>query len=250
MAYRRRAQGARSDARGRRGPDAEAHTSGQGRPAADRDRRAASVTSISDVPSTRCSIMSSHSRQPEDDELVPARPSRAVMYALVSLQGLPNWVIRNGSESWKFGAPGWPRIICHHILPIFTRSVPFVFSRSAPSWVPFVVADMRLSDADRALLLAAWFPGYLVSQIPGAALIDRIGPKIVMGLNMLGTCGLFLLLPVFVRIGGGGQISRQVRIMASTLTVCGFFQGPLIPGQQVMRYVESFNMAIPVTGFL
>ena len=50
-----------------------------------------------------------------------------------------------------------------------------------PSWVPFVVADMGLTDADRALLLAAWFPGYLVSQIPGAALIDRIGPKVALG---------------------------------------------------------------------
>ena len=95
-----------------------------------------------------------------------------------------------------------------------------------------MVADMGLSEADRAMLLAAWFPGYLVSQIPGAALIEKIGPKLVMGGNMLGTCGLFLLLPLFVRLAPG---SRQVRIMASTLTVCGFFQGPLIPGQQVMR---------------
>lgn len=56
---------------------------------------------------------------------------------------------------------------------------------------------------------------------------------------MLGTCGLFLLLPAFVKIGGGGQTSRQVQIVASTLTICGFFQGPLIPGQQVMRYEAS-----------
>ena len=156
-------------------------------------------------------------------DLVPAKPSRGVMYALVSLQGLPNWVIRGG----------------------------------IPSWIPFVVADMSLSEAERALLLAAWFPGYLVSQIPGAALMDKIGPKVVMGCvslvmypsfphaflmkrafmhsgNMIGTCGLFFLLPVFARLGGNSTALR-VRIMASTLTVCGFFQGPLIPGQQVMR---------------
>ncbi len=28
------------------------------------------------------------------DDLVPTKPSRGLMYALVSLQGLPNWVIR------------------------------------------------------------------------------------------------------------------------------------------------------------
>jgi MFS family permease len=175
----------------------------------------------------------------DEEEYVPARPSRAVMYTLVSLQGLPNWVIRNGSE--------WPCACLHAVCPSFVAALTVVGRTvrprgSAPSWIPFVVADMGLSDADRALLLAAWFPGYLVSQIPGAALIDRIGPKIVMGANMLGTCGLFMLLPVFVRLGGGGQISRQVRIMASTLTLCGFFQGPLIPGQQVMRY-EPFACA-------
>jgi MFS family permease len=56
----------------------------------------------------------------------------------------------------------------------------------------------------------------------------------VLGANMLGTCGLFCALPLLARLGGGGA-ARQVRVMAATLTVCGFFQGPLIPGQQVMR---------------
>jgi hypothetical protein len=44
------------------------------------------------------------SKTAEHDELVPAKPSRAVMYALVSLQGLPNWVIRNGSAFDTSGA--------------------------------------------------------------------------------------------------------------------------------------------------
>ena len=54
-----------------------------------------------------------------------------------------------------------------------------------------LVDAAALSEADRAMLLAAWFPGYLVSQIPGAALIEKIGPKLVMGGNMLGTCRLW-----------------------------------------------------------
>lgn len=48
--------------------------------------------------------------QQHGEELVPARPSRAVMYALVSLQGLPNWVIRNGSEL----AACCLSVICRH----------------------------------------------------------------------------------------------------------------------------------------
>ena len=33
------------------------------------------------------------------ETMVPTRPGRPLMYALVSLQGLPNWVIRGGLAS-------------------------------------------------------------------------------------------------------------------------------------------------------
>eukprot|EP01045_Picozoa_sp_COSAG04_P049516 COSAG04_NODE_19561_length_413_cov_0.898089_1_plen_97_part_10 len=83
-------------------------------------------------------------------------------------------------------------------------------------------AELGLSDAERAMLLAAWFPGYLCSQIPGAALIQAIGPKIVMGLNTAGVCGFFMLLPWLARLGR--STAGSVRIMAACLTVCGFCQ--------------------------
>lgn len=144
-------------------------------------------------------------RSNSGDELVPTKPSRGLMYALVSLQGLPNWTIRGG----------------------------------LPSWIPFVVADMGLGDVERAALLAAWFPGYLITQIPGAALIDRVGPKVVLFGNMLGTCGLFLMLPLLARTLGSDSTARRVRVMASTLTLCGFFQGPLIPGTLLPLFCSS-----------
>eukprot|EP01052_Picozoa_sp_SAG31_P038501 SAG31_NODE_5158_length_2710_cov_1.918422_2_plen_447_part_00 len=130
---------------------------------------------------------------------VPVGPGRALMYALVSAQGLPNWVIRRG----------------------------------IPSWVPFVARDLGLTRAQSAMLLAAWFPGYMSSQIPAAALIDRVGPKLVLGLNTIGVCGLFMLLPLIARLGA--TPAARVRLMVGTLTVAGICQGPLIPGQQVMR---------------
>jgi hypothetical protein len=130
-----------------------------------------------------------------DEERIPTRPGRALMYTLVSLQGLPHWTIRSG----------------------------------LPAWVPILVADLRLSEAQRAMLLAAWFPGYICSQIPGAVLIQFYGPKLILGLTMVGTCGVFMLLPWLAQLGR--STAASVRIMAACLTVCGFCQGPLIPGQ-------------------
>ena len=79
-------------------------------------------------------------RQRWRDELVPTKPSRGLMYLLISLHGMPNWMIRGG---------------------IF-------------SWMPFVIRDLGLSEAQRALLMGAWFPGYAFAQVPAAALMVRI----------------------------------------------------------------------------
>ena len=104
----------------------------------------------------------------EEEELVPTNPSRGLMYILISLHGMPNWMIRGG---------------------IF-------------SWMPFVVRELGLSEAQRALLMGAWFPGYAFAQMPAAALIMRIGAKKVIGLNLLGTCGAYLALPFVAALGG------------------------------------------------
>ena len=76
----------------------------------------------------------------------------------------------------------------------------------------------------------------VTSQIPGAALIQAKGVKPVLGLTMVGTCGTFFLLPWLARLGTTGTTAGvNVRIMAACLTVCGFCQGPLIPGQMTLR---------------
>jgi sugar phosphate permease len=75
--------------------------------------------------------------------------------------------------------------------------------------------------------------GYLCSQIPGAGLIQKNGAKVIGGLSLIGTCGIFALLPLLARLGR--STAETVRIMAACLTVCGFCQGPLMPGQMVMR---------------
>ena len=68
-----------------------------------------------------------------------------------------------------------------------------------------------------------YFPaGYICSQIPGAALIQAKGPKLILGLTMVGTCGVFMALPLLARLGR--TTAASVRIMAGCLTLCGFFQ--------------------------
>jgi hypothetical protein len=135
----------------------------------------------------------------EEEELVPTNPSRGLMYILISLHGMPNWMIRGG---------------------IF-------------SWMPFVVRELGLSEAQRALLMGAWFPGYAFAQVPAAALIMRIGAKKVIGLNLLGTCGAYLALPFVAALGG--STAMQVRLMAACLAVAGLCQAPLVAGQKTMQ---------------
>jgi MFS family permease len=135
----------------------------------------------------------------EEEELVPTNPSRGLMYILISLHGMPNWMIRGG---------------------IF-------------SWMPFVVRELGLSEAQRALLMGAWFPGYAFAQMPAAALIMRIGAKKVIGLNLLGTCGAYLALPFVAALGG--STAMQVRLMAACLAVAGLCQAPLVAGQKTMQ---------------
>lgn len=131
-------------------------------------------------------------------EPVPT-PNRWLMYVLISLHGMPNWMIRGGTYSW----------------------------------IPFVVRDMALTEAQRAMLMGAWFPGYAFAQVPSAALIMRLGAKKVMGLNMLGTCGAFLALPFVASFGG--TTAQKARLMASCLAVAGFCQAPLVAGQKTFQ---------------
>ena len=129
------------------------------------------------------------------------------------------------------------------------------------SWMPFVMRDMAFSEAQRALLMGACespppppracpgpppallttscragragFPGYAFAQVPAAALIMRIGAKKVMGLNLLGTCGAYLLLPFAAALGP--TTAAKAYLMAGCLAVAGFCQAPLVPGQKTVQ---------------
>ena len=77
------------------------------------------------------------------------------------------------------------------------------------------------------MLLAAFFPGYLITQIPGSMLIQRVGPKLVLFWDMALTALLSLAIPYAAR--------RSARALAAVLTLMGLVQGPLYAAIQAMK---------------
>ena len=70
----------------------------------------------------------------------------------------------------------------------------------------------------------------LVTQIPGGWAAQVFGAKIVAIFNLIGN-GLFLAAAPLA-----AKTARPVPLMAACFAVCGLFQGPLVPGQGVMKY--------------
>ncbi|WP_404808360.1 MFS transporter [Mangrovibacter yixingensis] len=62
--------------------------------------------------------------------------------------------------------------------------------------IPFMTDDLHLSPTDSGLLLSAFFWSYVLFQLPGGWLVDRLGPRITFALSSLGwglataACGL------------------------------------------------------------
>jgi len=100
-------------------------------------------------------------------------------------------------------------------------------ARLQPYIVPFIVADRGYSDAQRAQLLAAFFPGYLLTQIPLGFLAQLWGAKSVLSLNLVGTCAMLAALPSATAAGARG-------VWACLFTL-GLFQGPFVPAGSLMK---------------
>jgi sugar phosphate permease len=96
-----------------------------------------------------------------------------------------------------------------------------------PYIVPFIVADRGYSDAQRAQLLAAFFPGYLLTQIPLGFLAQLWGAKNVLSLNLVGTAAMLAALPAATGAGARG-------VWACLFTL-GLFQGPFVPAGSLMK---------------
>ena len=100
--------------------------------------------------------------------------------------------------------------------------------------VPFVVADLGLPRSVTPSLLAAFHPGYIMTQIPSAFLVASHGPKFVCALQLAGSAAMMGLVPWAGSLRGS-QLLRVVG-MSALMLVMGLFQGPMSPvGSQLCR---------------
>jgi ACS family D-galactonate transporter-like MFS transporter len=100
---------------------------------------------------------------------------------------------------------------------------------SLPPLVPFIASDVGYSSIQQASLLGAFFPGYLLTQLPAGWLAQRFGAKLVLSLNMFGTAVLYSLLPMAARS------SSSTLPVAGLLTTMGLCQGGLIPAEAAIN---------------
>ena len=116
---------------------------------------------------------------------------------------------------------------------------------------PLIRHDLGLSIADMGLLLSAFLWAYAAFQLPAGALVDRLGPRKLLGLGifiwsiaqagggLVGSFGQFVVARVFLGLGESPQFSGLVRVVRDWFNVrerglptgiglCGSKLGPAI----------------------
>ena len=85
-----------------------------------------------------------------------------------------------------------------------------------------VGGGLQLDSLSRGLVLSSFYWGYMVSQVPGGRLADRLGARRVLGVSLGATSLLALLLPpAAARAGAAGVVA--VRLLQGLAT------GPVLP---------------------
>ncbi|NLN97679.1 MAG: ACS family MFS transporter [Eubacteriaceae bacterium] len=80
---------------------------------------------------------------------------------------------------------------------LFLLSAAFMGSFAARMiWSPFIAsasAELGISAAQAGLFISMFYIGYMITQLPGGILADRLGVKFVLSISVLVT-GLFTFL--------------------------------------------------------
>ena len=105
-------------------------------------------------------------------------------------------------------------------MPCLARSD--ILCRNSVSFiVPFIVEAHGFTEAEAAMLLAGFFPGYVVTQIPAGLIARSVGEKALTTVNICANAVFFCLLPAAASLGAGP--------LAVCLTTMGLFQGTIVP---------------------
>lgn len=102
-----------------------------------------------------------------------------------------------------------------------------VIRQSLPTLILFMGLEFGFADVRKSALLGAFFPGYLMTQLPAGWAAQRYGPKIIFTLNLLGHT-LCLALPA-------AAAASNPMWLYTCLTALGLAQGPLIPVQGALK---------------
>lgn len=125
--------------------------------------------------------------------------------------------------------------------------------------IPFMSHDLQLSSTDSGLLLSAFFWSYVLFQLPGGWLVDKLGPRVTFALSSLGwglataACGLANSIGALVGFRFVLGAVEAPSYPASSSTVTRWF-----PRQERSFAAATFNngskiggtLAIPIISFL
>eukprot|EP01050_Picozoa_sp_SAG11_P002073 SAG11_NODE_100_length_16863_cov_12.374911_15_plen_511_part_00 len=104
----------------------------------------------------------------------------------------------------------------------------YVTRGSLAPLIQFIVADLSLSQAQKGLLLAAFFPVFTPAQVLAGPLCQMFGAKRLLALNLGGMSTSLLLLPTLARLGGTWAI-------CACLAGIGVCQSVLVPAQGQLK---------------
>lgn len=125
--------------------------------------------------------------------------------------------------------------------------------------IPFMSEELHFSPTDSGLLLSAFFWSYVLFQLPGGWLVDRLGPRLTFALSSLGwglataACGLASSVAALVGFRFVLGAVEAPSYPASSSTVTRWF-----PRQERSFAAATFNngskiggtLAIPIISFL
>ena len=113
--------------------------------------------------------------------------------------------------------------------------------------MPFMSQELRFSPTDSGLLLSAFFWSYVLFQLPGGWLVDKLGPRITFAVSSLGwglataACGLASSIAALVGFRFVLGAVEAPSYPASSSTVTRWFprQEPALPQLPLTTAVKS-----------
>jgi MFS family permease len=98
--------------------------------------------------------------------------------------------------------------------------------------------EMGWDASQKSLIMSSFFSGYLMTQIPGGMLAQRVGAKIVLAVAVTGSAICFGLIPFANSLD---QVSGGLTLQSACLFFQGIFQGPIIPSVTLL-----FSKWVPI----